>query len=78
MTHRYMKKDTALPVWAALIAPLVGVPLMVALVALAAPEKEAPAVDPVPAAVSEPVDTHGVGTVSRDSAPQLEPELSVS
>ena len=51
---------------------------MVALVALAAPEKEAPAVDPVPAAVSEPVDTYGVGTVSRDSAPQLEPELSVS
>lgn len=67
MTYRYMKNEKALPLWAALGAPLVGVPLMVGLLAIATPKAEAPAEEPVPAAVTEPVDSDAVDPVTGDS-----------
>ncbi len=75
MTYRYMKNEKALPLWAALGAPLVGVPLMVGLLAIATPKVEAPAEEPTPALVTEPVDSHVVAPASRDSAPELTEEL---
>ena len=78
MTYRYMKHEKKnLPLWAALGAPLIGVPLMVGLLAIAAPKAEAPAEEPTPVLVTEPVDTHVV-PVSRDSAPQLDDEVDAS
>jgi hypothetical protein len=38
MTTRPMKKERSAPLWAVLGAPLVGVPLMVGLLSLAAPK----------------------------------------
>jgi len=76
MTHRYMKNEKTLPLWAALGAPLIGVPLMVGLLSVVAPKAEAPAEEPTPALVTEPVDTHVVQPVSGDSAAQLEWELN--
>lgn len=66
MTYRYMrteKNEKTLPLWAALGAPFVGVPLMVALLAIAAPKQDAPAEVPPPAVVVEPVDSHTVQPV---------------
>lgn len=66
MTYRYMRNDkneNMLPLWAALGAPLVGVPLMVGLLAIAAPEQEAPAEEPTPAVVVEPADSDAVEPV---------------
>jgi hypothetical protein len=77
MTYRYMKNEKALPLWAALGAPLVGVPLMVGLLAIATPKAEAPAEEPTPTPVlvTEPVDSYGVAPASRDSAPELKEEI---
>ena len=75
MTYRYKKNEHALPLWAALGAPLVGVPLMVGLLSLVAPKAEAPAEELAPGYVTEPVDTHGV-PVSGDSAAELETEFN--
>lgn len=72
MTHRHLKTHGKPPLWAALGAPLVGVPLMVGLLALGASDREAPAAEPVPAAVTEPVDTYGIEPVSTDSAEGLD------
>jgi len=46
MIYPHMKEEKAVPIWAALGAPLIGVPLMVALLALAAPARPDAAVDP--------------------------------
>ena len=51
MIHARIDDERAIPFWAAIGAPLVGVPLMVALLALAAPSKEA-AVVPLDMGVS--------------------------
>ena len=40
MIHAHISEKRAVPLWAVIGAPLVGVPLMVALLALAAPQKE--------------------------------------
>lgn len=77
MTHVSMKSERKPPLWAALGAPLVGVPLMVGLLALGAPKQEAPASDATPGLLSEPVDTHQVEPASNDSAAKLEEALSV-
>lgn len=72
MTYRYMKNEKqTLPLWAALGAPLVGVPLMVGLLAIATPRQEAPPQDTTPTLVTEPLDSHVVEPVTSDSAPQL-------
>lgn len=39
MIQAHMNRERAVPLWAALGTPLVGVPLMVALLALAAPSE---------------------------------------
>lgn len=76
MTQKHLSRDKTPPLWAVLGAPLVGVPLMVALIALGAPKVEAPAAEPVPALVTEPVDTHVVEPVLNDSAARIEQELN--
>jgi len=78
MTYRYMKDEKTLPLWAALGAPVIGVPLMVALLAIAAPKAEAPAEEPTPAFVTESVDTHLVVPTSADSAPTMDEEIGAS
>jgi hypothetical protein len=45
---------------------------MVGLLALGASDREAPAAEPVPAAVTEPVDTYGIEPVATDSAEGLD------
>ena len=55
-----MKRDSAVPWWAALGAPLVGVPLMVALLALVAPEKEAHRAEPEAGFATEQVEPRTV------------------
>jgi hypothetical protein len=49
---------------------------MVGLLALTAPVVEERAIEPVPAFVAEPVDTHLVDPVSNESAELLEQELN--
>ena len=78
MTHRYMKNEKTLPLWAALGAPLVGVPLMVGLLAIATPKVQAPAEEPMSGVVAEPVDSHVVAPTLGDSAPGLPEELDAS
>ena len=68
MTHMNLKKERTPPLWAVLGAPLVGVPIMIGLLALGAPKTEAPAAEPVPAVVTQPVDTYVVEPVMDDSA----------
>jgi len=81
MTHMNLKKDRTPPLWAVLGAPLVGVPLMIGLLALAAPRAEElpaePILVPVPVLVTEPVDTDYVEPASNDSAAQVERESQV-
>jgi hypothetical protein len=43
MIHAHIDKSRAVPAWAALGAPLIGIPLMVALLALAGPSDRTPA-----------------------------------
>jgi hypothetical protein len=76
MTQRHLNRDKTPPLWAVLGAPLIGVPLMVALIALSAPKVEAPAPESAPALVTEPVDTHVVEPVLNDSASRLEQEFT--
>lgn len=76
MTYRYMKDEKkTLPLWAALAAPVIGVPLMVGLLALASPKAEAPAEEPTPVLVTQPVDSYEVVPVSHDSAAKPDLEL---
>lgn len=69
MINAHVNRDQAAPLWAVLGAPLVGVPLMVALLALSAPAQEAPReeldagvateqveVQPIDRAIEAPVD----------------------
>jgi hypothetical protein len=46
MIRTSIHKEKAVPLWAAIGAPLVGVPLMVALLALSAPAEHTPTVEP--------------------------------
>lgn len=66
MTHMNLKKDRTPPLWAVLGAPLIGVPVMVGLLALAAPKAEGAAPEPVASFVTEPIDTYAVEPVSSD------------
>jgi hypothetical protein len=67
MTHMNLKKERTPPLWAVLGAPLIVVPIMVGLLALAGPDSEGPITEPVPAVVTEPLDTHLVEPASNDS-----------
>jgi len=75
MTKMNLKKERALPLWAVLGAPLIGVPIMVGLLALASPDTQGPSTEPVPAMVTEPVGTHVVEPISTDGVALLEREL---
>lgn len=74
MTQKHLDRKKNPPLWAVLGAPLIGVPLMVALIALGAPKQEAPAAEQGPAVVA-PADTHVVDPVLNDTAARLEQEL---
>ena len=46
MINAHIKEEKGAPWWVALGAPLVGVPLMVALLTLASPQEKAPVAEP--------------------------------
>ena len=56
MIHTKIDKDRAVLVWAAIGAPLIGVPLLVALLALTAPAHRTPSVEPAVGAAAEQVE----------------------
>ena len=60
MIHAHIDKEKAVPIWAAVGAPLVGVPLMVALLALTAPAESAPVVEPETGFQTEQVEVQAV------------------
>jgi hypothetical protein len=71
-----LKKQRTPPLWAVLGAPLIGVPLMVGLLALAAQKGDGQASEPVPVVVQEPIDTQDVGPDWGDDPEALEAEIS--
>ena len=60
MIHARIDREKAVPLWAAIGAPLVGVPLMVALLALAAPATTAPTGEPDAGIKTEQVEAQAV------------------
>lgn len=64
MINAHMKNRESAPVWAILGAPLLGIPLLIALLALAHPRAEATEADTesmVTIEQIEQIDEHGVG-----------------
>ena len=53
MLSTHISKKREVPLWAALGAPLIGVPLMVALLALTGPKQETPVDAPEASATTE-------------------------
>ena len=72
MRYRYTKRGDRLPLWAVLGAPLVGVPLMVGLLALAGPDGEAADLGSAPPLVTEPIQPQGVVSSPTDDSFLLE------
>ncbi len=64
MLNTHMGERGDVPFWAAIGAPLVGVPLMVALLALTAPKQETPVDGPEAGATTEHVADQAVGHVA--------------
>ena len=62
-----IRSERAVPLWAVLGAPLVGVPLMVVLLALTAPAQEMPA-DDVEGFATEQVEVQGIEQAVRGTA----------
>jgi hypothetical protein len=60
MIHAHIDKEKAVPMWAALGVPLIGIPLMVALLALTAPVGTAPTAEPEATVQVEQVDVQSV------------------
>jgi hypothetical protein len=60
MIHAHIDKEKAVPMWAALGVPLIGIPLMVALLALTAPVGDAPTAEPEATVQVEQVDVQSV------------------
>ena len=58
MIHAHRNEKKAVPLWAAIGAPLIGVPLMVALLALAAPADRTGVGEPAAGVTTEQVDVH--------------------
>lgn len=63
MRYTYGRDRTALPLWALLGAPAVGVPLMVVLLALAGPKSEGLVEEPIAEVVTVPVDVRASGAL---------------
>ena len=55
MLNTHIRERGDVPLWAAIGAPLIGVPLMVALLALTAPKQETPVDGPEASATTEHV-----------------------
>ena len=68
MIHPYIRSEEAVPIWAAIGAPLVGVPLMVVLLALSVPTEKAPQAEPESGFQTEQVESHGVEWTAADQA----------
>ncbi len=60
MNRAYFRNERAVPIWAVIGAPLVGVPLMVALLALSSPKETAPVVEPKAGFTTEQVEIQRV------------------
>lgn len=75
MIHAHIKKDIAVPIWAAIGAPLIGVPLMVALLALSAPAETAPAGEPDAAIKTEYFQVQSIDQPVDECADDMEQPL---
>ena len=75
MIHARINKERAVPWWAAVLAPVVGVPAMVALLALAGPDKAAPVGELESGVATEQVETKAVDQTLERRAEQTEPAL---
>ena len=64
MLNAHISERREVPLWAALGAPLIGVPLMVALLALTAPKQETPVDAPEAGATTELVEDQVVDHAS--------------
>ncbi|MCH7531487.1 MAG: hypothetical protein IIB36_06925 [Gemmatimonadetes bacterium] len=64
MLNTHISERREVPLWAALGAPLIGVPLMVALLALTAPKQETPVDAPEAGATTELVEEQVVDHAS--------------
>ena len=75
MTGAYIRKDKTAPLWAVLGAPLIGVPLMVGLLALAAPGEAEPATEPNVEFAVEQAEEEVVGSPLEVSPDEPEPAI---
>lgn len=62
MINAHISRKNTVPWWAVIGAPLIGVPLIVALLALAAPERDASGADTDPDFAVEQVEVEPVGS----------------
>jgi hypothetical protein len=60
MIQAHIEKERAVPLWAAVGAPLLGIPLMVALLSLVAPVQDAPATEPDASQTTEQMEVEAV------------------
>lgn len=60
MIQAHIEKERAVPLWAAVGAPLLGIPLMVALLSLVAPAQDAPVTERDASQTTEQVDVQAV------------------
>jgi len=67
MINAHINEKKRAPWWIAIGAPLVGVPLMVALLTLASPEKNAPVAEPEVGVRTERVEPHVVHPTELES-----------
>jgi hypothetical protein len=75
MIHAHIKKEIAVPIWAAIGAPLIGVPLMVALLALAGPTHTEPAPETGVILEVEQVDVRSIEQMIDECADDVEQPL---
>ena len=66
MIRAHINAEKAVPLWALIGAPLVGVPLMVALLSLVAPAETAPPGEPEAGVKTEQVEVQAVDAVFRN------------
>ena len=60
MNRAYFRNEKPVPMWAVIGAPLIGVPLMVALLALSSPKEVAPVAEPKAGFTTEQVEIQKV------------------
>ncbi len=77
MINARINRDRAVPWWAAILAPLVGVPAMVALLALAGPDNAASMGDSETGVTTEQVESEAVNRTLDRRAEEVERSLEI-